>query len=66
MTYREKLQELHPEAVSPKYMGGVENCPQDWFYLSPMTHIHISNECGACELSCRECWNNEYKGEKPR
>jgi hypothetical protein len=66
MTYREKLQTIHPEAISPRFMGGVENCPQDYFRLSLPDLQQNANECRACETSCRDCWNKEYKGEEPR
>lgn len=61
MTYREKLQMEHPDAVSPSYMGGCNKCPKSYGY---------GPECcgnAYCFGKCFECWNKEYKeykGEK--
>ena len=32
MTFKEKLQQEHPEAIGEKYDGGCKNCPYDYGY----------------------------------
>lgn len=55
MTYRERLQQEHPECVDDDYRGGCAHCPE--FYGYELTekclkyHTNIRN--------CTECWDRE-------
>jgi len=39
-------------------------CPMDYFDLDIITHQEIVRNC--FNKSCADCWQNKYKGEKPR
>lgn len=39
-------------------------CPQDWFLLHPQRLKKLCTEC--LQTDCRDCWQNEYKGEEIR
>lgn len=50
MTYREKLQQEHPELVDDFFCGGCSGCPSFYDYVK-------SKDCP--DTSCAECWNRE-------
>lgn len=64
MTYREKLQQEHPESVGEYYLGGCGGCPSDWGYEEkcciddPRTYFGRRYECA-------ECWDREIPEEEP-
>ena len=39
-------------------------CPQDYFDIDIITHEELARNC--LIKSCADCWQNKYKGEKPR
>ena len=39
-------------------------CPQDYFDIDIITHTELAHNC--FKKSCADCWQNKYKGEKPR
>lgn len=49
MTFREKLQKEHPEAVDEIYGGGCRECPCDYGY----------EQGNFCDCDCKECWDRE-------
>ena len=55
MTYREKLQEEHPECVDSKEKGGCKGCPTDYDYEKGI-HCHTVGD------DCEACWNREIPG----
>ena len=57
MTYLEKFKELFPDDDAEDIVNLF--CPQDHFCCK-FTHP----DCMVVE--CSDCWNREYKGEKPR
>ena len=66
MTYREKIEQEHPEAVGDMYFGGVAWCPHVWGYedkkacecaQSDLRNIPVSS------AKCRACWNREIGGK---
>ena len=70
MTYREKLQQEHPECVSDNYAGGCKGCPRTYGYgpegdLSGATCIAWGKSAEAHINLCRQCWDQEIPGEEP-
>ena len=68
MTYREKLQQEHPECVSDNYAGGCKGCPSSYEYgpedsLSGETCIAWQKSVEARKYLCRQCWDREIPGE---
>ena len=58
MTFKEKLQQEHPESVSNNFVAGCEGCPYDYGYES----VNDSNN-NCCEQDgCVKCWNREIPG----
>lgn len=56
MTYREKLQKEHSEAVDERYWGGCCRCPYSWGYEDKQPcNSHDRIDDGECE----KCWNRE-------
>ena len=57
MTFKEKLQQEHPEAISENYDGGCKDCPHDYGYCEkpPIEYCRAT--------SCDECWNREMPSE---
>lgn len=55
MTYKEKLQEEHPECVDSKEKGGCKGCPTDYDYEKGI-HCHTVGD------DCEACWNREIPG----
>lgn len=65
MTYREKLQQCHPECVDKKHVGGCKGCPGDYFKNAQT----LSWGCAAGRLQntmCAKCWNQEAPEERNR
>ena len=62
MTFREKLQIDHPDAISTLYMGGCRGCPYDYNYCAPDCIANGSG--GATERICAACWDREIPEEK--
>lgn len=52
MTYREKLQQEHPETVSNRYWGGCRSCPDSYGYED-------YSECDESGRNCEACWDRE-------
>lgn len=70
MTYREKLQQEHPEAVSVEYIGGCKGCPNTYGYgpegkLNSDACIARINFLRKQQINCRECWDQEIPEEEP-
>lgn len=53
MTYKEKLEQEHPEMLSKNYDGGCKDCPHDYGYCEnpPIEFCR--------RTTCEECWNRE-------
>lgn len=63
VTYRDMAKRLAPKWVDDAcYLGGVRNCPGTLLENAPRAHD------GTCKggVSCFECWNQPYKGERAR
>lgn len=56
MTYRERLQQEHPECVDNDYRGGCANCPESYGY-EQFDGCHMCYESNI--RNCAECWNRE-------
>lgn len=54
MTYRERLQQEHPECVDECYLGGCRHCPDTYGYEQMGTCPYIPDNS-----SCKKCWNRE-------
>ena len=54
MTFKEKLQQEHPECVSDEEEGGCMGCPDSYGYDS----------YSPCGLGCDRCWNREMEDEE--
>lgn len=50
MTFKEKLEQEHPERVDEKFQGGCDGCPHEYGY-------EIRWKCDG--VSCFNCWNRE-------
>lgn len=59
MTFREKLQQEHPEEVSEFWTGGCHNCPYSYGYEVEPIGEHCEN------IKCRDCWDREIPTEQP-
>lgn len=55
MTFKEKLQQEHPESVSDKFKRGCEGCPCVYGYEDDFDECGEENGEGNCEY----CWNRE-------
>lgn len=56
MTYREKLQQEHPDRIDGGYALG---CPDNYGYET------VEESLDVCwKLECYECWNREIPGTK--
>lgn len=71
MTYREKLQQEHPECVSEEFIGGRKGCPIIYGY-GPEDQDNKSTCIGYGKLMsayvdvfCRQCWDREIPEEEP-
>lgn len=71
MTYREKLQQEHPECVSVRFIGGCKQCPEHYGYGSE--NATNKNTCMAYGKPitayldiCRQCWDREIPEEEPQ
>lgn len=51
MTFREKLQQEHPDKINPKHSGGCKGCPYHYGY-------ETESNCDI-HLDCTKCWNRE-------
>lgn len=51
MTFREKLQQEHPECIRETVAGGCMGCPCDYQYENPIS-------CDQDEV-CKRCWDRE-------
>lgn len=70
MTYREKLQQEHPECVSDCYAGGCKGCPKTYGYgpegsSSEETCIAWKKSTMAHIDLCRQCWDQEIPEAEP-
>lgn len=54
MTFREKLQKEHPNALKANYTGGCCGCPGDYGY-----EHRLACGCGIPGPQCKECWDRE-------
>ena len=63
MTYREKLQQEHPESVDEYYLGGCESCPSDWGYEEKCC-FHDPGTYLDRGIRCEECWNRRMPGDE--
>lgn len=63
MTFREKLQKEHPDAVGPEYVGGCEGCPESYGYEAHSTLCDPTR--WVTEEECAACWNREIPGTQP-
>ncbi|RZT02929.1 hypothetical protein [Cuneatibacter caecimuris] len=59
MTYKEKLQQEHPDYVDKKYSGGCLLCPYSYGYESSENSEHA---CLKLKGDCEACWNREIPG----
>lgn len=57
MTFREKLEQEHPEYVTELYNGGCNGCPSDYGYEEKYNCSPL--------ISCGRCWNREMP-EQPK
>lgn len=62
MTLREKLKQIHPEAVNDKWVGGCMSCPGTYQELGVPDLVsykckHVSN------IPCQECWDQEMPSD---
>ena len=55
MTYREKIQEEHPECIDSNELGGVRDCPADYDYEDGIYCHKVGDDCEAC-------WNRDIPG----
>lgn len=70
MTYREKLQQEHPEKVDDLWAGGCKGCPADYEYGSEEMDKKGACIAYGCEPKeyidlCRQCWDREIPEEEP-
>lgn len=56
MTYKEKLQQEHPEYADPKWDGGCMGCPDTHGY-------EYYSDCGELDGDCDKCWSREIPEE---
>lgn len=61
MTYREWMEQNHPENVGKQFPGGAKDCP--WYYgLESRTHSWCHT--GTRIIRCDECWDREMPEEE--
>lgn len=58
MTLKDKMQQVEPECVNEKYVGGVKFCPDNYSYLN-CDRDKLQDKCIG-GMRCRDCWNQEY------
>lgn len=58
MTFREKLQQEHPDYIRKAFAGGCKGCPEDYGYEPP-------RDCSCAQSLCRECWDREMPEAEP-
>lgn len=64
MTYREKLQQEHPEKIGDKYLGGAKGCPQKYGYET-RSRCRVDGVLDKTGVNmCRICWDREME-EQP-
>lgn len=63
MTYREKLQEEHPDMISDKYYGGCFLCPYDYGYTRRWACPEQIGKETTIE-TCTRCWDREMEVEE--
>lgn len=67
MTYKEKLQEEHPEFVGKNFVGGCRFCPETFGYEKEMPLIcklpikSLKQDAAVQENRCRKCWEREIE-----
>lgn len=60
MTFREKLQEDHPDNVSERYQGGCQGCPKSYGYEPEYACIEKHGSYWLpTQAECRSCWERE-------
>lgn len=57
MTFREKLQQEHPDCVGTQFSSGCSYCPYHYGYEE-------NYDCPDGDISCAECWDREIEKEK--
>lgn len=64
MTYKQKLQIEHPEAIDDVCWGGCWSCPSTYGYCDELDGLC---DCGnnASDVLCTKCWNREIPGTEP-
>ena len=67
MTYRQIMQELHPDKCGPDYIGGCAGCPGDILNGAPkedgegcLYDKRIDNDL------CRKCWDSAVGKRKKK
>lgn len=60
MTFREKLQQEHPESISASRWGGCCGCPAS-FYAPPGDGLCGLDQNGITDKTCRKCWDREMQ-----
>lgn len=63
MTYREKLQQEHPESVGEHYLGGCESCPSDWGYEEECCFNNLWIYMDR-RYRCAECWDRRMPDDE--
>lgn len=54
MTFREKLEQEHPESIGDNFVGGAAGCPCDYGYED-----EYDGMCLEQGKDCAYCWNRE-------
>lgn len=52
MTFRERLEQEHPECIGEWFDGGCRKCPDSYGY-----ERHA--DCDEVDGNCEDCWNRE-------
>lgn len=65
MTFREKLQQEHPNSVNGFVDGGCVGCPHDYGYEAEGACLAISRDARINNEACTECWDREIPEAEP-
>ena len=61
MTYREKLEQEHPELIDPCFLGGCAYCPSAFGYEPHGNELCDLDQNGITDKTCRKCWDREIE-----
>lgn len=61
MTFKEKLQEEHPERIIEWHLGGCDGCPYEYGYEKKKEEI-----CEVSDEECRKCWDRVITGTEDK